>query len=78
MTIAKLNNRTLEQGTFGSAASRSLPTGFSNQRSVEIHRGCIPFCHQATPRPFLEESGLRESGGKTEDKNNLEGKGNSL
>ena len=36
------------------------------------------FVTKPHPEPFLGESGVCESGGKTEDENNLEGKGNYL
>ena len=83
MTIAQLNNSTLEQGTLGLTASKALPMGFSNQRSVEsqhvTYKGdAFLFVTKLHSEPFLEESGVRESGGKTEDENNLEGKGNCL
>ena len=72
VTFSKLTNCTLEHETFGSTASKALPMGFSNQRSVESQlvtytRDAFLFVTKPHPEPFLGESGVCESGEKTED-----------
>lgn len=78
MTIAQLNSSTLEQGTLGSTASKALPMGFLTKGALKYIGDAFLFVTKPHPEPFLGESGVCESRGKTEDENNLEGKGNCL
>lgn len=57
---------------------RLLPWDFLTKGAFKYIGDAFLFVTKPHPEPFLGESGVCESRGKTEDENNLEGKGNCL